>query len=129
MLITVSPANLFHSPTQEDRKITPEAVNTEAHRQLALEAARQGLVLLKNAGPEAGGLPLTKCAASFIHKRSVRKRIEHPCPSPAAYLQSVMFAAPPAPSREERSRLYQGYKVVRGVMVSHGAGERPETSQ
>ena len=42
---------------QPDRQITPAAIDTAAHRQLALEAARQSLVLLKNG---AGALPLQR---------------------------------------------------------------------
>lgn len=44
---------------QPDRQITPAAIDTAAHRQLALEAARQSIVLLKNDGT----LPLKRHGA------------------------------------------------------------------
>lgn len=44
---------------QPDRQITPAAIASPAHRQLALEAARQSIVLLKNDGT----LPLKRGGA------------------------------------------------------------------
>ncbi|GMF46279.1 unnamed protein product [Phytophthora fragariaefolia] len=47
---------MFEKGSQPFANITKDAVDTVAHRQLALEAARQSIVLLKN---ENGALPLT----------------------------------------------------------------------
>lgn len=44
---------------QPDRQVGPDAIDTAAHRQLALEAARQSVVLLKNDGT----LPLKRGAS------------------------------------------------------------------
>ena len=49
-----------------------EAVDTPAHRALALDAARQGLVLLKN---EGGALPLAAGKVTYDVTRAVTRAV------------------------------------------------------
>ena len=66
---------LFDTPYQTDLALADKEVNSEAHQQVALQASREGLVLLRNAN---NLLPLDKFHKSSVLPYVVRMPMKHP---------------------------------------------------